>query len=112
MMVPAARSTKLAGRRSSATASPVMSSSAKSTCATELTWGWLAMPSFKQMDLDAYSAAHRDEWERLARLGSQRTFTGAEADELIDRYQSGASQLSAIKTTAGQSVPGDTLSLH
>lgn len=63
------------------------------------------------MDLDAYSAAHREEWDRLARLGAQRHFSGAEADELIDRYQSGASQLSAIKTTAGQSVQGDRLSL-
>ncbi|MDO7881153.1 stage II sporulation protein M [Salinibacterium soli] len=63
------------------------------------------------MDLDAYSAAHRDEWDRLARLGSQRRFSGAEADELIESYQSGASQLSAIQTSAGQSVPGDRLSL-
>lgn len=63
------------------------------------------------MDLDAYSAAHREEWDRLAKLGSKRRFTGVEADELIDHYQAGASQLSAIKTTAGQSVPGDRLSL-
>lgn len=63
------------------------------------------------MDLDAYSAAHGEEWERLARLGSQRQFSGLEADELIDHYQSGASQLSAIRTTAGQSVQGDRLSL-
>ena len=63
------------------------------------------------MDLDAYSAAHRDEWEELARLGRQRSFSGVEADELIDHYQAGASQLSAIKTTAGQSVQGDRLSL-
>ena len=69
------------------------------------------MRSFKQMDLDAYSAAHRDEWEELARLGSKRSFSGAEADSLIDHYQSGASQLSAIKTTAGQSASGDRLSL-
>jgi uncharacterized membrane protein SpoIIM required for sporulation len=63
------------------------------------------------MDLDAYSAAHRDEWEELARLAGQRRFTGADADELIERYQAGATQLSAIKTTAGQSVQGDRLSL-
>jgi uncharacterized membrane protein SpoIIM required for sporulation len=63
------------------------------------------------MDLDAYSAAHREEWDRLARLGSKRQFSGLEADELIDHYQSGASQLSAIKTTAGQTVQGDRLSL-
>ncbi|MBC7725713.1 MAG: stage II sporulation protein M [Burkholderiaceae bacterium] len=64
------------------------------------------------MDLDAYSAAHRDEWEELARLGRQRHFTGAEADELIERYQSGTAHLSAIKTTAGQSAHGDRLSLY
>jgi uncharacterized membrane protein SpoIIM required for sporulation len=69
------------------------------------------MPSLNQMDLDAYSAAHSDEWDRLARLGRQRRFTGAEADELIESYQAGATQLSAIKTTAGSSPQGDRLSL-
>ncbi|MBX3099053.1 MAG: stage II sporulation protein M [Salinibacterium sp.] len=63
------------------------------------------------MDLDAYSAAHRDEWDELARLGARRRFSGIEADQLIDRYQSGATQLSAIKTTAGQSAQADRLSL-
>jgi len=63
------------------------------------------------MDLDAYSAAHRDEWDRLAALGAKRQFTGAESDELIERYQSGAGQLSAMATTAGASLPGDRLSL-
>ena len=63
------------------------------------------------MDLDAYSAAHRDEWDRLAALGSKRSFSGAEADELIERYQAGATQLSAIRTTVGQSAQGDRLSL-
>ena len=66
---------------------------------------------FKQMDLDAYAAAHREEWDELARLGGKRRFSGADADRLIERYQSGTSQLSAIKTTAGQSVQGDRLSL-
>ncbi|MCU1405616.1 MAG: stage sporulation protein, partial [Glaciihabitans sp.] len=69
------------------------------------------MSSFKQMDLDAYSAAHREEWDRLAQLGKKGRYTGAEADELIERYQSGATQLSAIKTTSGQSVQGERLSL-
>ena len=64
------------------------------------------------MDLDAFSAAHRDEWERLAQLGRQRRFSGAEADELVERYQSGIAQLSAIKTTAGRSSQGDRLSLY
>lgn len=69
------------------------------------------MTSFKQMDLDAYSAAHREDWDRLAQLGSQRRFTGVEADELIDHYQTGASELSAMKTTTGQSLQADRLSL-
>jgi uncharacterized membrane protein SpoIIM required for sporulation len=64
------------------------------------------------MDLDAYTAAHREEWDELARLGKKRRFTGAEADALIERYQSGATQLSAIKTTAGQSLQGEQLSLR
>ena len=63
------------------------------------------------MDLDAYSAAHREEWDRLARLAAQRRFSGVEADELIDHYQSGASQLSVIRTTVGESAQGDRLSL-
>ncbi len=64
------------------------------------------------MDLDAYSAAHRDEWERLAALGRQSHLSGADADELIERYQSGTAQLSAITTVAGQSSQGDRLSLY
>lgn len=63
------------------------------------------------MDLDAYSAAHRAEWDRLAELGKHRRLTGRETDELIARYQSGAAQLSAIKTAAGSSVQGDRLSV-
>jgi uncharacterized membrane protein SpoIIM required for sporulation len=63
------------------------------------------------MDLDAYSAAHRAEWDRLAHLGKTRRLSGAQADELIDRYQAGATQLSAIKTTAGSTVQGDRLSV-
>jgi uncharacterized membrane protein SpoIIM required for sporulation len=63
------------------------------------------------MDLDAYSAAHREEWDDLARLGTKRRFSGEEADRLIDRYQSGSSDLSAINTTVGQSAQGDRLSL-
>lgn len=63
------------------------------------------------MDLDAYSAAHRAEWDRLAELGRHRKLTGRETDELISGYQSGAAQLSAIKTSAGSSVQGDRLSV-
>lgn len=63
------------------------------------------------MDLDAYAAAHRAEWDRLEALGRKARLSGAEADELIERYQSAASQLSAIKTAAGSTVVGDRLSV-
>ncbi|MET0302448.1 MAG: stage II sporulation protein M [Microbacteriaceae bacterium] len=63
------------------------------------------------MDLDAYSAAHDAEWKRLAQLSSASRLDGRQADELIDLYQAGAAHLSAIKTTVGESVPGDRLSL-
>ncbi|KQV06000.1 stage II sporulation protein M [Leifsonia sp. Root112D2] len=63
------------------------------------------------MDLDAYTAAHRDQWDRLAALGRKRTFSGVEADELIDLYQSGATELSAIRTQAGSTPQGDRLSI-
>jgi uncharacterized membrane protein SpoIIM required for sporulation len=63
------------------------------------------------MDLDAYSAAHGAEWDRLARLGDQRSLDGAAADDLIDAYQAGATHLSVIRTTVGESPQGDRLSL-
>ena len=63
------------------------------------------------MDVDAYSAAHAAEWERLARLGASRPRDGATADELIDAYQSGSTELSTLATTVGGSVQGDRLSL-
>lgn len=69
------------------------------------------MPLLNQMDVDAYTAAHRAEWERLAALGAQRRLSGAAADELIERYQSGATQLSALKTSAGSTLQGDHLSV-
>jgi len=63
------------------------------------------------MDLDAYSGAHRAEWDRLADLGRRRRLSGANADELIQGYQAGATQLSVIKTSAGSTVQGDRLSV-
>jgi uncharacterized membrane protein SpoIIM required for sporulation len=63
------------------------------------------------MDLDAYSAAHGAEWDRLARLGERRRLDGAGADELIEHYQAGATHLSVIRSTVGESVQGDRLSL-
>ena len=63
------------------------------------------------MDLDAYSAAHRAEWDRLAALARQRKLSGRDADELIELYQSASAHLAEIKATVGETVQGDHISL-
>lgn len=63
------------------------------------------------MDLDAYSAAHRAEWDRLAALAGQRKLSGRESDELIDLYQASSAHLSEIKSTIGETIQGDHISL-
>ncbi len=63
------------------------------------------------MDLDAYSTAHAGEWQRLRELARQRRFAGRDADELIEHYQAGATQLSAITTSAGQVAQAASLSV-
>ncbi|MBK5307437.1 MAG: stage II sporulation protein M [Frankiaceae bacterium] len=54
------------------------------------------------MDLDAYVAAHRREWERLetllGRARRPRRLTGREVDELVDLYQRTATHLSVIQS--------------
>ncbi len=52
------------------------------------------------MDLDAFAAVKTPQWERLDALGRQRRLTGAEADELVGLYQSAATDLSAIRSSA------------
>lgn len=52
------------------------------------------------MDLDAYVAAHASEWQRLEQLTRTRRLTGAEADELVERYQRVATHLSVVRTSA------------
>ena len=52
------------------------------------------------MDLDAFVAAHRGDWERLDELTRRRRLDGAEADEILDRYQRVATHLSMIRSTA------------
>ncbi|MET3961258.1 putative membrane protein SpoIIM required for sporulation [Marmoricola sp. OAE513] len=52
------------------------------------------------MDLDAYVIAHGHEWDRLDVLTRRSRLSGAESDELIDRYQQVATHLSVIRTAA------------
>ncbi len=52
------------------------------------------------MDLDAYVAAHVGEWARLEELTRRSRLTGLEADELVERYQQVATQLSVVRSAA------------
>ncbi len=53
-----------------------------------------------RIDLDAYVEVHGRSWLRLDQLIRQRHRTGAEADELVDRYQQVATHLSVVRTSA------------
>ncbi|WP_240494039.1 stage II sporulation protein M [Actinomyces gaoshouyii] len=52
------------------------------------------------VDIDAFTAAHRDEWERLDALAAKRRLSGAQADELVILYRITAQHLSRLRTTA------------
>ena len=60
------------------------------------------------MDLDAYVLAHHADWSRLDQLLKQRRLSGAEADELVERYQQVATHLSVLRSAA----PDPTLVAH
>lgn len=53
------------------------------------------------MDVDAFVAAHRDEWRRLDELvRRRRRLASAEVDELVDLYQRAATHLSAVRSAS------------
>lgn len=52
------------------------------------------------MDLDALVGRRRGDWRRLDDLSRQRRLSGHEADELLDRYQRAATDLSAVRSAA------------
>ena len=68
------------------------------------------MSTVNQMDLDALTAARRQEWARLDELGRERHLTGDQVDELVTRYRSASADLADIKTSAGRTVQGDHVS--
>jgi uncharacterized membrane protein SpoIIM required for sporulation len=53
-----------------------------------------------RVDLDAYVISHGQEWSRLEQLSKQSRLSGAESDELVERYQQVATHLSVIRTAA------------
>jgi uncharacterized membrane protein SpoIIM required for sporulation len=52
------------------------------------------------VDLDAYVIAHSRDWSRLEELLKVRRLSGAESDELVERYQQVATHLSVVRTSA------------
>jgi len=60
------------------------------------------------VDLDAYVLAHSHQWQRLDELTRRPRLSGAEADELVERYQQVATHLSVVRTSA----PDPTLVAH
>jgi uncharacterized membrane protein SpoIIM required for sporulation len=62
------------------------------------------------MDLDALTAARREEWARLDELSRTRHLSGAEVDELVSRYRAASADLADAKTSAGRSIQGDHIS--
>jgi uncharacterized membrane protein SpoIIM required for sporulation len=53
------------------------------------------------VDIDAFVAAHSEEWERLDRLVRRsRRLDGAEVDDLVDLYQRVATQLSMLRSSS------------
>ncbi|MBO0609041.1 stage II sporulation protein M [Myceligenerans salitolerans] len=52
------------------------------------------------MDIDAFTAVHSKEWDRLAQLAGRRRLDGAEADELVRLYQAVATHLSTVRSAA------------
>jgi uncharacterized membrane protein SpoIIM required for sporulation len=54
------------------------------------------------VDVDAYAAAHRAEWDRLDQLVKRRRrLSGDEVDELVASYQRTATQLSVLRSSGG-----------
>lgn len=64
------------------------------------------------MDLDAFAAVHREDWQRLEELTARRRLSGAEADELLVLYQRASTHLSVIRSTAPEGAYSAALSMR
>lgn len=62
------------------------------------------------MDLDALTSVRRGEWDRLDELSRQRTLSGSEVDELVQRYRSASADLSDMKSSVGRTHASESLS--
>lgn len=62
------------------------------------------------MDIDAFTAVHRPDWERLDKLVAKGRLTGAESDELLVLYQRTSTHLSMVRSVAPEGVLSASLS--
>lgn len=70
------------------------------------------MPAYPgAVDIDAFIAVHREEWERLRELTSRRRLDAPEIDELIALYQETATHLSTVRSTVADPALTARLSL-
>ena len=63
-----------------------------------------------RMDMDAFTTVHSPQWARLDLLAKKRRLSGAEADELLELYQSVSAQLSLMRSVAPESQRSAALS--
>lgn len=62
------------------------------------------------MDIDAFTAVHQAEWDRLSVLAGRRRLSAAEADELLRLYQRTSTHLSMIRAAQPSSMLAASLS--
>jgi uncharacterized membrane protein SpoIIM required for sporulation len=62
------------------------------------------------MDVDAFIAVHRSDWQRLDELVRRRRLDGAESDELLVLYQRVSTHLSIIRSVDPESALSGALS--
>ncbi len=62
------------------------------------------------MDVDAFIAVHRNDWQRLDELVGRRRLNGAESDELLVLYQRVSTHLSIIRSVDPESALSGSLS--
>ncbi|AUZ88853.1 hypothetical protein CVO76_15280 [Arthrobacter agilis] len=62
------------------------------------------------MDVDAFIAVHRGDWQRLDELVGRRRLDGAESDELLVLYQRVSTHLSIIRSVDPESALSGSLS--
>ena len=62
--------------------------------------------------MDAFSAVHAPDWQRLDELSSRRRLSGEEADELLRLYRRTSAHLSTIRSVAPEGALSAALSMR